>query len=125
MSFKEPDCGGCKAPGAGAHSRRCRTQPGWMWYRFEDMAEELADLIGSNDAVASNLAYAIAGRMRAKANTAVRGVDLYCIYCRQPIDLCNSVHCPGRFTTPVPLDELPTQHTGTEEENAAKWDQLP
>lgn len=39
-----------------------------MWYRLEDMAEELADWIGSNDPVAANMAYAIAGRMRAKAH---------------------------------------------------------
>lgn len=65
MSLKEPDCGGCK--GQGAHSRRCRTQPGWLWHRYEDMAEELADLIGSNDPESANMAYAIAGRMKARA----------------------------------------------------------
>ena len=65
MALKEPDCGGCK--GQGAHSRRCRTNPGWFWYRLEDKAEELGDLIGSNDPEAANMAYAIAGRMRARA----------------------------------------------------------
>lgn len=66
--MREPDCGGCK--GQGAHSRRCRTQPGWMWWRMQDMAEDLGDFIGSNDVVAANLAYAIAGRMQVKAITA-------------------------------------------------------
>ena len=63
--MKEPDCGGCK--GLGAHTRRCRTQPGWLWFRLEDMADELGDLIGSNDPESANMAYAIAGRMKAKA----------------------------------------------------------
>lgn len=63
--MKEPNCGGCT--GQGAHSRRCRTQPGWLWERLYDQANELGDLIGSNDPEAANMAYAIAGRMRAKA----------------------------------------------------------
>ena len=63
--MKEPDCGGCK--GQGAHSRRCRTNPGWFWYRLQDQAEDLADMIGSNDPEAANMAYAIAGRMKARA----------------------------------------------------------
>lgn len=65
--MKEPDCGGCKNPGHGAHSRRCRTNPGWMWLRLQDMAEDLGDYIGSNDPEAANMAYAIAGRMKRKA----------------------------------------------------------
>lgn len=67
-AVKEPDCGGCQ--GQGAHSRRCRTQPGWFWHRLEDQAESLGDLIGSNDREAANLAYTIAARMKAKANAA-------------------------------------------------------
>lgn len=63
--MREPDCGGCA--GQGAHSRRCRTQPGWMWHRLTDMADGLGDFIGSNDPEAANMAYSIAGRMRAKA----------------------------------------------------------
>lgn len=63
--MREPICGGCL--GLGAHSRRCRTQPGWFWYRLQDMADELGDLIGSNDPEAANMAYAVAGRMKAKA----------------------------------------------------------
>ncbi len=68
-SMREPDCGGCK--GEGAHTRRCRTQPGWLWYRLEDLAEELADHIGSNDPEAANMAYSIAGRMKRKAEAAL------------------------------------------------------
>lgn len=64
----EPNCGGCK--GLGAHSRRCRTQPGWFWHRLQDMAEELADLIGSNDVECANAAYHIATCMRARALSA-------------------------------------------------------
>ena len=66
--MREPDCGGCK--GQGTHSRRCRTQPGWFWHRLEDLAEELGDLIGSNDVEAANMAYNIQGRMKAKADAA-------------------------------------------------------
>lgn len=62
----EPDCGGCK--GQGAHSRRCRTNPGWFWHRLEDVAEGLGDAIGSNDPASANMAYAIQGRMKARAN---------------------------------------------------------
>ena len=65
--MREPDCGGCK--GLGSHSRRCRTQPGWLWHRYEDMAEELGDLIGSNDIESANMAYAIAARMNARAES--------------------------------------------------------
>jgi hypothetical protein len=61
-------CGGCK--GLGAHSRRCRTRPGWFWYRLQDDAECLGDMIGSNDCEAANMAYAIAVRMRARAEAA-------------------------------------------------------
>jgi hypothetical protein len=61
----ERACGGCN--GLGAHSRRCHTQPGFLWRIFEDKAEELGDLIGSNDPEAANTAYALAARMRAKA----------------------------------------------------------
>jgi hypothetical protein len=68
MTMKEPDCGGCK--GQGAHSRRCRTQPGWLFIRLADQAEELADLIGSNDHAAANMAYAIQGRLLEKAKAA-------------------------------------------------------
>lgn len=63
--MKEPDCGGCK--GQGAHSRRCRTNPGWFWYRLEDMASDLADEIGSNDVTSANMAYTIAERMHTRA----------------------------------------------------------
>lgn len=66
--MKEPNCGGCQ--GLGLHSRRCRTQPGWLWYRLQDMAEELGDLIGSNDPVSANHAYAISARMDRKAASA-------------------------------------------------------
>ena len=65
--MKEPYCGGCD--GLGAHSRRCRTQPGWFWERLYDQADSLGDLIGSNDPESANMAYAIAARMKAKANT--------------------------------------------------------
>lgn len=65
MILKEPDCGGCQDKGA--HTRRCRTQPGWLWFRLQDIADELGDLIGSNDPQSSNMAYSIASRMRAKA----------------------------------------------------------
>ena len=65
--MKEPDCGGCK--GQGAHSRRCRTNPGWFWYRLQDMAEDLGDDIGSNDPESANMAYAIAGRCKARAES--------------------------------------------------------
>lgn len=59
-------CGGCD--GKGAHSRRCTTQPGWLWHRLHDAADELGDLIGSNDPEAANMAYAIAARMKARAD---------------------------------------------------------
>ncbi len=67
------DRGGCK--GQGAHSRRCHTQPGWFWHRLTDLAEELGDTIGSNDPESANMAYAIAGRMKARAREAgsIRG----------------------------------------------------
>jgi hypothetical protein len=61
------DCGGCR--GEGAHSRRCSTQPGWFWYRLEDMADELGDMIGSNDPESANMAYVIAGRMKQRAQS--------------------------------------------------------
>lgn len=67
--MKEPDCGGCK--GRGAHSRRCRTNPGWFWYRLQDMADELGDMIGSNDCESANMAYTISSRMKAKAEAQV------------------------------------------------------
>lgn len=66
--MREPDCGGCK--GVGAHSRRCRTQPGWNWHRLEDLAERLGDSIGSSDPEAANMAYTIQGRMKARAREA-------------------------------------------------------
>lgn len=66
--MREPDCGGCK--GQGAHSRRCRTQPGWLWIRLADQAEELGDLIGSNDHAAANMAYGIQSMMLARAKEA-------------------------------------------------------
>ena len=62
--LREPDCGGCKGPGA--HSRRCRTKPDWMWQRLADAAGDLGDFIGSSDVESANMAYAIAGRMKAK-----------------------------------------------------------
>lgn len=65
VDVNEPNCGGCV--GKGAHSRRCRTQPGWFWERLRAQAESLGDMIGSNDAEASNMAYAIAGRMKVKS----------------------------------------------------------
>lgn len=63
--MNEPDCGGCK--GKGAHSRRCRTNPGWFYYRLQDMAENLGDTISSNDVTSANMAYAIASRMKQRA----------------------------------------------------------
>jgi hypothetical protein len=69
---KEPDCGGCK--GQGAHSRRCRTNPGWFWYRLEDLAEELGDMIGGNDPASANMAYTIQSRMKARA--VAKGAEL-------------------------------------------------
>lgn len=71
--MKEPNCGGCK--GQGAHSRRCRTNPGWFWYRLQDMADDLADTIGSNDVIAANMAYTIAGRMKARADAKQKQQD--------------------------------------------------
>ncbi|AXH70504.1 hypothetical protein HOT75_gp117 [Gordonia phage Daredevil] len=58
------DCGGCR--GLGGHSPRCHTQPGAHWRRLEDLAERLGDSIGPNDMAAANMAYAVAGRMRAR-----------------------------------------------------------
>jgi hypothetical protein len=66
--MKEPDCGGCK--GEGAHSRRCRTEPGWFWIRLADQAGDLAEMIGSNDIEAANMAYSVQGRMLTKAKAA-------------------------------------------------------
>lgn len=66
------DCGGCK--GQGAHSRRCRTRPGWYFRRLQYMAEELGDYIGSNDHEAANMAYVIQARMRARADAKDNGI---------------------------------------------------
>ncbi|QIG58783.1 hypothetical protein SEA_DATBOI_119 [Gordonia phage DatBoi] len=57
-------CGGCRD--LGAHSPRCWTQPGALWRRLADRADELADMVGPNDYEAANIAYDLAGRFRAR-----------------------------------------------------------
>lgn len=54
-------CGGCQ--GLGAHSPRCSTQPGAMWFVLSDMASSLGDAIGSNDPGLANVAYNLAYRL--------------------------------------------------------------
>lgn len=62
-------CGGCE--GKGSFSTRCISQPGSMWKRLADKAEDLADHIGSNDPAAANAAYLMAGRFEQKWYEAV------------------------------------------------------
>lgn len=56
------NCGGCR--GLGGHSPRCHTQPGWLWRKFADMAEDLGDNIGANDPEAANTAYSLAAQLK-------------------------------------------------------------
>jgi hypothetical protein len=55
-------CGGCR--GEGGYSSRCITQPGSLWRRLADMAEDLGDAIGSNDPEAANAAYGMAAKFK-------------------------------------------------------------
>lgn len=57
-------CGGCA--GKGSFSSRCISQPGSIWRRLSDQAEDLADTIASNDPEAANIAYRLAGRFMKK-----------------------------------------------------------
>lgn len=91
--MREPDCGGCK--GQGAHSRRCRTEPGWLWVRLADRAGELGDLIGSNDTASANAAYGIQHRMlqRAKAAGNTRLWPGHCQNCGAELNPPNATSC--------------------------------
>ncbi|AXQ64787.1 hypothetical protein SEA_LEROY_85 [Gordonia phage Leroy] len=61
-STYDRSCGGCE--GKGAHSPRCRTQPGWFFRRLADQAAALGDAIGPNDYDAANTAWVLAARLR-------------------------------------------------------------
>lgn len=55
-------CGGCV--GLGAHSPRCMTQPGSLWYRLYKQADSLGDAIGPNDMEAANEAWGMAAKFK-------------------------------------------------------------
>ena len=57
-------CGGCQ--GLGAHSPRCNTQPGFLWRKIADAAEDLGDMIGANDGQMANQAYRMAGEAKGR-----------------------------------------------------------
>ena len=58
------DCGGCQ--NLGAHRRHCPHHPDYHpWQRMADMAEEIGDVIGSNDVGIANTAYQLSERIRA------------------------------------------------------------
>lgn len=57
-------CGGCH--GLGSYSSRCITQPGSLWRRAADLAEDLGDMIGANNSQLANAAYRIQAEALAK-----------------------------------------------------------
>lgn len=57
------DCGGCQ--GLGSHRATCPHHPDYHpWLRLARMAEEIGDVIGSNDTGLANQAYALSGGIR-------------------------------------------------------------
>ena len=56
-------CGGCA--GLGNHRKLCPRHPDYHpWRRLEVMADEIGDVIGSNDPGVANLAYQLAGELK-------------------------------------------------------------
>ena len=69
------ECGGCQ--GLGNHRRHCRHNPDYTYAReLADMADSLADQIGSNNAGAANHCYAAAGLLMQQHRELLAARDL-------------------------------------------------